>query len=118
MFAGKVDIDVITHSFRFFLVLSPGTQIILFFSFFLIILILIKTWVPTVLVLDVSSKKEPNAPSQTKPRFLQAMPCLIVPEPRDQMLHNSEIWDKWLTRLAVCGEGAWSGVFSAALMRF
>lgn len=117
MFAGKVDIDVITHSLRFFLVLSPGTQMIL---------ILIETWVPTVLVLDVSSKKEPNAPSQTKPRFLQAVPCLIVPEPRDQMLHNSEIWDKWLTRLAFCGEGAQplggegarSGVFSAALMRF
>lgn len=109
MFAGKIDIDVITHSLRFFLVLSLGTQIIL---------ILIETWVPTVLVLDVSSKKEPNAPSQTKPRFLQAVPCLIVPEPRDQMLHNFETWDKWLTRLAFYGEGSRSNVFSAALMRF
>lgn len=85
-----------------------------------------ETWAPTALVWDVSSKKEPNTPSRTKPQFLQAMPCLVVPEPRDQMLHKSEIWDKWLTRLALDaeeaqplgGEGARSDVFSAALMRF
>lgn len=89
MCAGKADIAVITQANVStgldISVLSPGTQIIL---------ILIETWAPTVLVLDVSSKKEPNAPSRTKPQFLQAMPCLVVPEPRDQMLHNSEIWDK------------------------
>lgn len=121
MYAGKADIAVITQA-----TVSTGLDILVLSLGAQIILILIETWAPTVLVWDVSSKKEQNAPSWTKPRFLQAMPCLVVPEPRDQMLHNSEIWDKWLTRLAFDGEGAQpsggegarSDVFLAALMRF
>lgn len=41
--------------------------------------------------------------------FYKVMPCLVLPVSRCQVPYNSEIRDKWLTRLASQWEGSMEG---------